>query len=521
MILIWLLVIPFAGGILAWMASRREPEGARWISLTALVVELFVVVYAWATAADGAGPWLLECRLQWIPSLGADFWLAMDGIGFVMVMLTAFLGIASVVCSWTEIRERIGFFHFNLMASLTGIVGVFLAMDLLLFYFFWEAMLIPMYFLIGVWGHERRIYAAVKFFIFTQAGGLLMLAAIIALYLVHGSLAEGYTFGYTALLDTTMDPRIGFWLMLGFFVAFAVKLPAFPFHTWLPDAHTQAPTAGSVILAGLLLKTGAYGLLRFAVPLFPDVASAYGWFAMLLGVIGIVYGAVMAFGQEDFKRMVAYTSVSHMGFVLLGVGAWNETALQGVMVQIVCHGISTGALFIIVGMLQERTGTRELSRFGGLWPQAPRMGGVTLVFALASLGLPGLGNFVGEFLILIGSYKTAPVLTIIAAGGLVLAAAYSLRMMQRVFFGPAESPFTITDLKPREMGMMAVLIAAIVWLGVYPQTLLKTSESAVRRAVFGMQAETVMSAEDTRSHIASRIVPGVPLGRDDSREDTP
>jgi NADH-quinone oxidoreductase subunit M len=274
-------------------------------------------------------PWLLEFRHAWMPSLGIGFFFALDGLSLLMVLLTLFLGMISVAISWTEIQERVGFFHFNLLWTLAGIIGVFTALDLFLFYFFWELMLIPMFFLIVIWGHENRVYAAIKFFLFTQLSSLLMLLAIVVLYFVHGKATGDYTFDYTRLLGTPVSGNLALFLMLGFGGAFAVKLPVFPFHTWLPDAHTEAPTAGSVVLAGLLLKTGAYGMLRFVVPLFPEAAVRVAPFAMALGVAGILYGAVLAFSQRDFKRLVAYTSVSHMGFVILGVFAWNELALQG------------------------------------------------------------------------------------------------------------------------------------------------------------------------------------------------
>ncbi len=398
----------------------------------------------------------------------------MDGLSLLMVMLTAFLGIMSVAASWTEIKGRVGFFHFNLMWSLAGIIGVFLSLDLFLFYFFWELMLVPMYFLIALWGHENRVYAAVKFFIFTQLSGLLMLAAILGLYFVHAGATGISTFDYSQLLGTTMSSTKAIFLMLGFVIAFIVKLPAIPFHTWLPDAHTEAPTAGSVILAGLLLKTGAYGLIRFAVPLFPQAAFAFAPVAMTLGVMGILYGAVLAFGQNDLKRLVAYTSVSHMGFVLLGVFAWNELALQGAVIQMICHGISTGALFIIVGALQERIHTRDLEDMGGFWTTAPRMGGVGLFFGLASLGLPGLGNFVGEFLVLLGAYKVSMPIAAVAAVGLVFATVYSLWMIQRTFFGPGKEGPGVLDLKLREMAVISLMIAVIVWIGLYPQPVMNT-----------------------------------------------
>lgn len=481
MILAWLIIILLTGGLLAWLLSRWNTLWPRYISLLALGVDSILAVVLWGRYFGQArfsseSSWLLaELNREWIPQLGISFHLAIDGLSLLLVVLTLFLGIMAVVASWTEVRERVGFFHFNLMWILAGIVGVFLSLDLFLFYFFWELMLVPMYFLIGIWGHENRIYAAIKFFIFTQAGGLLMLAAILGLYFIHGQNTGTYTFDYSQLLGTAMNSQTAMLLMLGFFIAFAVKLPVVPVHSWLPDAHTEAPTAGSVILAGLLLKTGAYGLIRFAVPLFPQAALDFAPVAMALGVIGILYGAILAFAQTDLKRLVAYTSISHMGFVLLGVFAANDLALQGAVIQILCHGISTGALFILAGALQERIHTRDLNRMGGFWSVAPRMGAVTLFFALASLGLPGLGNFLGEFLVLFGSYRSSVSLTVLAATGLVFATVYSLWIIQRVFHGPREHSLAFSDLSAREMAVMGVMIIAIVWLGLFPQPVLNTA----------------------------------------------
>jgi NADH-quinone oxidoreductase subunit M len=440
MMLVWLILIPLAGGAAAWVAGRN-PGRSRWISLIALGADLILGIFLLTRLGKdltirSTGAWALQFDLPWIPQLGIGFHLGMDGLSLVMVLLTVFLGIIAVLSAWTEIRERVGFFYFNLLWVLAGITGVFLALDLFLFYFFWELMLVPMYLIIAVWGHENRAAAAVKFFLFTQISGLLMLTAIVALYFIHGNNTGVYTFDYLKLLGTAVSPSTAGLLLMGFAAAFVVKLPAVPVHTWLPDAHTEAPTPGSVILAGLLLKTGAYGLIRFAVPLFPGAAAVFAPWAMVLAVIGILYGAVMAFAQQDLKRLVAYTSVSHMGFVLLGVSVWNELALKGVVVEMICHGISTGALFALVGLLQERIHTRDMARMGGLWATVPRMGAAMLFFSLASLGLPGLGNFVGEFLVLLGSFRVSMAATAAAALGLVVAAVYALWIVQRVLQGP-------------------------------------------------------------------------------------
>ena len=484
MILPWLILILLIGGVLAWAAGRWSTQAPRWIALGAFAIDGAIGLALWIAHGSDVhllanGAWMEEVEWDWIPQLGIHFHLALDGLSLLLLMLTFFLGIVAVLTSWNEIRAGIGFFHLNLLFVLAGITGVFLAVDLFLFYFAWELMLVPMYFLIAVWGHEHRLYAAVKFFLFTQLSGLLMLIAILALYFVHHRQTGTYTFEYAALLGTPMSPDTAMWLMLGFFVAFAVKLPMVPLHTWLADAHTEAPTAGSVILAGLLLKTGAYGMLRFVVPLFPGAAHEFAPIAMVLAVIGIVYGAVLAFGQADLKRLVAYTSISHLGFVLLGIFAWNELALQGAVVGMLCHGISTGALFIVVGQLQERLHTRELDRMGGLWTTVPSLSGAGMFFALASMGLPGLGDFVGEFLVLLGTYQVSIGLTVVAAIGILMSTLYALRLVQRAFHGVNVHQWVLPDLAVREVLILAPMIATLLWLGLYPQVVLDTFEPAL------------------------------------------
>ncbi len=485
MMLFWLIAVLLVGGLLAWVAGKANAAAARWISLAALTVDLVLVVLLWTRSPGvrlhlaGNERWMAELARPWIPAFGIGFHLGMDGLSYLMVALTVVLGFLAVGVSWTEIEERVGFFHFNLLWILAGVIGVFLALDLFLFYFFWEVMLIPMYFLIAIWGHENRIYASIKFFLFTQASGLLMFLAILGLYFIHGRATGTYTFDYEALLGTPVSGAAAMWLMLGFFAAFAVKLPAVPFHTWLPDAHTEAPTAGSVVLAGLMLKTGAYGLLRFAVPLFPEASARFAPVAMALGVAGIIYGALLAFGQTDLKRLVAYTSVSHLGFVLLGIYAWNALALQGVVMQMICHGLSTGGLFMLVGMLSERIHTRDLRKMGGLWATAPRMGAVGLFLAMASLGLPGLGNFVAEILVLVGAFQASVVLTVLATCGLVAATIYSLRIVARAFHGENTHSWKIPDLGVRDMAVLAVTLIFLVWLGLYPRPVLDTAAPAL------------------------------------------
>lgn len=480
MILIWLILILMGGGLLSLMLGQWNKTLPRWIALFVLFAGFLGLVSLWIEKYQLAETWLVNYKTEWIPSFGITFHLAIDGLSLILITLTFFMGILAVLCSWDDIKERVGFYHFNLLWILAGISGVFMAMDLFLFYFFWEVMLIPMYFLIGIWGSENRVYAAYKFFIFTQASGLLMFLAILGLYFIHGRNTGIYTYNYFELLGTALPGNTGIWLMMGFLIAFIVKLPLVPFHSWLPDAHGEAPTAGSLILAALLLKTGAYGIMRFALPLFPQAAVDLAPWVMLLGVIGIIYGAIMAYSQTDLKRLVAYTSVSHMGFVVLGIFAFTELALQGVVMQLVTHAISTGALFVLAGMLKERLHTRDINSMGGLWKQMPKMGVLGMLFAMASLGLPGLGSFIAEFLILLGAFKANAWLTIIATLGLVFSAIYSLRIVQKIFLGPAENKQPVHDLTWREMFILASLTISIIWLGLYPQPVINTSKPMVK-----------------------------------------
>ncbi len=484
MILFYLIIILLTGGLLAWIAGRWNTLLPRIISLAVLLANLLLIVSVYMNHdATIEKSWWISYRTNWIPSFGISLHLAIDGLSMLLLMLTYFIGILSVLISWKEINKSAGFFHFNILWILSGITGVFLSLDLFLFYFFWELMLVPMYFLISIWGHENRLYASYKFFLYTQASGLLMFISILALYFIHARNTGIYSFDYNDLIGTTLSLPVAFLLMLGFLVAFLVKLPAVPLHNWLPDAHTEAPTAGSLILAGLLLKTGAYGLLRFVLPLFPEASIHFAPVGMLLGVIGILYGAKLAFAQTNLKRLVAYTSVSHMGFVLLGVYAFNELAYQGVIMQMIAHAISTGALFIIVGQLYERIHTQEMSKMEGFWHQTPVMGAIGLIFSMASLGLPGMGNFIAEFFILAGTYKANITMTCLASLGLIGATIYSLRIMQKVFYGKENPNFKIQDLSLREKLISASLVITILYLGLFPQRIFKTSENVVLNTV--------------------------------------
>ncbi|MBW3731710.1 NADH-quinone oxidoreductase subunit M [Aeromonas dhakensis] len=490
MTLLWILLIPFIGGLLCWQTERFGEYFVRWVALLSMSACLLLACAIWwsgdftLSAQGGVSAWVAELQLPWIPRFGISLHLAVDGLSLLMVILTCFIGVLAILCSWKEIVQRIGFFHLNLLWILGGVLGVFMALDLFLFFFFWEMMLVPMYFLIALWGHsvtdgKSRINAATKFFIYTQVSGLIMLVAILGLVLTHHAATGVFTFDYQDLLNTPMSEGVQWLLMLGFFIAFAVKMPLVPLHGWLPDAHSQAPTAGSVDLAGILLKTAAYGLLRFALPLFPEASAEFAPYAMVLGLIGIVYGAIVAFAQTDIKRLVAYTSISHMGFVMIAIYSGSELALQGAVVQMIAHGLSAAGLFILCGQLYERLHTRDLRLMGGLWGRLRYLPGVMLFFSVASLGMPGTGNFVGEFLILIGSFQVAPVLTIIATFGLVLASVYSLIMLQRACFGTPKDESVLKGLDSRELVMMMTIAGLLVLLGVYPQPVLDTAGNSL------------------------------------------
>lgn len=510
--LTWLILIPFIGGFLSWQAERFGTRAPRFVAVASMLVLFAMTVKLWlmhdysiAALAAGQTQWVEEYQVNWIPRFGISFHLALDGLSLLMMLLTAFLGVLAVICSWTEVKRKIGFFHLNLLWIIGAVVGVFLSIDMFLFFFFWEMMLIPMYFLISLWGHRSaegkgRVDAATKFFIYTQSSGLLLFLAIVGLVFVHYQQTQVLTFDYAALRNTQMDPTTEMVLMLGFFIAFAVKFPVVPFHGWLPDAHSQAPTAGSVDLAGILLKTAAYGMLRFAIPFFPHASQEIAPIAMWLGVFGIIYGAFVAFSQDDIKRLIAYTSISHMGFVLIGIYSFNQIALQGVVVQMIAHGISAAGLFILSGQLYERLNTRDLTKMGGLSSRISGLPPIAMFFAAASLGLPGLGNFVGEFLILLGTFKVDQVVAIFATSGLVLGAVYSLIMIQRALHGASQGDEPIAGINVRELIMMLSLMILLVWLGFYPQPILDTSAA-------------VMNNIDQLMHSAQSVPSAVPAAQ--------
>ena len=479
-LLAWPLV---AGGLVLLVPAAR----AKYVALFASLVEFAVSVPLWwAFVPDGGMQFLAD--YAWIAPWGIRYTVGIDGISLFLVLLTTFLMPLSVLASWSYITKRERGFYALLLVLTTGMIGVFVALDLFLFYVMWEVMLIPMYFIIGVWGGENRLYAAIKFFIYTMFGSLLMLVALLVLY-VHAGRATGtYSFGYAHLLGIAGAlGSLGWWLFGAFFLAFAIKVPMFPFHTWLPDAHVEAPTAGSVILAGILLKMGAYGFLRFALPFFPTVAlsDTVQGVIVTLSLIGIIYGGLVAMVQPDFKKLIAYSSVAHLGFVMLGIWALTLQSVQGALMVMINHGISTGALFFLVGMIYERRHSRLIDAYGGIARVVPLFAAILTVVSLSSIGLPGTNGFVGEFLVLVGAFRTYPVAAALATTGVIIAAAYLLWALQRVLFNPLDKHENekLTDLTPRELAVLIPLLACIVWIGVYPKPLLTRMEPAARQLI--------------------------------------
>jgi NADH-quinone oxidoreductase subunit M len=442
------------------------------VSELALTGWLYASWQALAGVPTGMPGYLLLEDAAWIPAFGIRYTLGLDGISLLMVMLTSFTFCVALAVSWYAVKERIALFLALMLVMEAGIMGVFLALDLALFYLFWEIMLIPMFFLIGIWGHGRKLYSTIKFFLFTMFGSLLMLLAIIALHLLYATQSGVTTFALQELLHTRLPFDTQLWLFAAFFLAFAIKFPLFPLHTWLPDAHTDAPTAGSIVLAGLLLKTGSYGLIRFGYPLFPQAAQAFTPLFYTLALIGIFYASLIAFAQTDMKRLVAYSSIAHMGYIAIGIAAWQPVALSGSILQMTSHGVTTGALFCLIGMLDERAHTRDIAAFGGLWGKIPRWSFFFLLFSITSIGVPGLNSFVGEFLILAGTFTTNPLVAALAFTGIVLPLIYMVRLLQETLFQKERQPLELHDLDLREMTVLATLLLLNIWVGVHPAPLL-------------------------------------------------
>ena len=486
-ILTSLIALPLAGAILLLFVRGDEEQSAPAVRKIALTISLLVFAESlllWSRFNPASGDFQFVERHAWIPAFGIDYFIGVDGISLLLLVLTGFLTPLALLSSWGSVHKKTKAFSIFVLLLESAMMGVFVSLDLFLFYVFWDAMLVPMYFLIGIWGYERRVYAAIKFILYTMTASVLMLLAILGMAALHASTHGGqYSFDLLKLYELNVPSHLQIWFFLAFAVAFAVKVPLFPFHTWLPDAHVEAPTAGSVILAGVMLKMGTYGLVRFAFPLFPLAANFFAPYIATLAVIGIIYGALVAMVQPDMKKLVAYSSVSHLGFVVLGICAMNTQGVQGAVYQMLNHGISTGGLFLIVGMLSDRRHTRVIAEFGGLKKVMPRLVAAFLIVTLSSIGLPGLNGFVGEFLILLGAFRYDPRLAAFAATGVILSATYMLWMFQRVNYGPVsnEKNATLADLRPREWAVIVPIIAIAILMGVVPNLFLRPIEPAVER----------------------------------------
>ena len=485
-----LVFLPALGALGLLVIPRSRNSALLQAALSVALLTFLQSLWILYRFDPNLGEMQLVERLAWIPAYGIDYFVGIDGLSLFLVLLTTFLGPITILASWT-IRERIKEYLFFMLLLETGMLGALVALDLFLFYVFWEVMLVPMYFLIGVWGGPRRIYAAVKFVIYTMAGSLLMLVGIIFLATRNFQVTQSLTFDLLRIAHLHLPYDEQMWLFLAFALSFAIKVPLFPLHTWLPDAHVEAPTAGSVILAAILLKMGTYGFLRFAIPLFPEAALAAAPFIAALALTGIIYGAMVAMMQEDLKKLVAYSSVSHLGFVMLGLFTFNLQGIQGALYQMLNHGLSTGALFLIVGMIYERRHARMIDDFGGLWKQLPVFSSFFLVVTLSSIGLPGLNGFVGEFLILLGAFEVSPLWAAAAASGVVLGAIYMLWMFRRVVFGPLDRPENqrLQDLNSREIFMLAPIVGLIFFMGIYPQPFLSRMKSSVRLVIQRVESQ--------------------------------
>ena len=491
-----LLILPLLGAI---PVALLPAPAAKRVAMVVTLLEFVISIGLWWAYDPGTAGMQMTAAVPWIPRWGISYSVGIDGISLFMVLLSTALMPLSVLGSWRYITERERLYYILLLLLETGLLGVFLSLDLFVFYLFFELMLIPMYFIIGIWGGANRLYAAIKFFIYTFAGSLLMLVAIVVLAWRVGEMTGVLSFSYQHILENAW--RLGSispWLFAAFAIAFAIKVPIFPLHTWLPDAHVEAPTAGSVLLAGVMLKIGTYGFLRFAVPFFPDVAlsPAVTTLIVTLAVIGIVYGALVAMVQPDVKKLVAYSSVSHLGFVMLGIWAGTLQSIQGALMVMIGHGLATGALFFLIGMLYERRHTRMIDAYGGLAKVVPVLALLFTVVALASIGLPGLSGFIGEFLVLLGSFGSHPWATGIATTGVIFAAAYLLWALQRIFFNRLDKPDNegLLDLSARELAVILPLIAGIVWLGLYPGPVLRRMEPAARQYLELTQPREAASA---------------------------
>ncbi len=486
-----ILFTPLVGALVLLFVPKRQEDAIRWIANITVAVGFLVSLPLWFRY-DSANPdFQFVERLPWIPSIGAEYFLGVDGFSVLLILLTTLMGVIAVLSSWTAIQMRVKEYYIFLLMLQTGMIGAFVSLDFLLFFLFWEVMLVPMYFLIGIWGSDNRLYSAIKFFLFTLVGSVVMLLGILAVYFYNHSVTGVYTFDVTQFHQLSIPADMQWWIFLAFFLGFAVKVPMFPFHTWLPDAHTDAPTAGSVILAAVLLKMGTYGFIRFSLPILPEGTAAFVPLVAALSIIGIVYGALVAMAQRDWKRLVAYSSVSHMGMVMLGMFALTPVGITGSIVQQLNHGISTGALFLIVGIVYERRHTRLISEYGGLSKIMPVYAAVFLVMTMSSIGLPTLNGFIGEILILQGVFVVQKTWAFFAASGIVLGAAYMLWLYQRTMFGTVDNPKNenLPDLTMREFVTFVPLLVLAVWIGLYPKPFLDRLETSVDKVMMRVDSD--------------------------------
>jgi NADH-quinone oxidoreductase subunit M len=490
-----IVFLPLVGAVIILGLRREYPAAIRGCALVIMLLTFAVALGLFVAFDATVAQMQFSEQVSWIGSLGIAYHLGVDGISLPLVLLTTLLSPLALLEAWHSVETKVKEFAVCMLLLETGMLGVFLALDLFLFFIFWEAMLIPMYFLIGIWGGERRIYATVKFVLYTMAGSAVMLVGILALYFLNAQHSGQLSFD---LLDLYRLPLSLGWqklLFLAFFLSFAIKVPLFPFHTWLPDAHVEAPTAGSVILAGVLLKMGTYGFLRFCLPLFPQATAAYAPWISVLAVLGILYGALVAMVQPDAKKLIAYSSVSHLGFVMLGIFSGTMAGVQGSVIQMVNHGLSTGALFLLVGMLYERRHTRLIADYGGLWRQVPVFAVFFLIVMFSSIGLPGLNGFVGEFLILLGTFEAHRTFAVLAALGVILGAVYMLWLYQRVMFGDLtqEENRRLTDLSGREIALLVPLLVLMFWIGIYPNTFLRKMDAASAQLLEQMRSKPLVA----------------------------
>jgi NADH-quinone oxidoreductase subunit M len=508
-LLSWLIGIPLLTGVALLLVPGASAAVLRILALVGAVATFVISFIAWQRFDPSSAAMQLEEQRVWIEAIGASYHVGIDGLSLVLVMLTTVLTPLALLGTAASIKERSREFLAFMLLLEAAMIGVFVALDLLLFYIFWEAMLIPMALLIGIWGGPRRIYAAVKFFLYTMAGSVLMLVAILYMVWIGRGELGHVTFDLIELQSLVFTPGLERWLFLAFILAFAIKVPMFPFHTWLPDAHVEAPTAGSVILAGVLLKMGTYGMLRFCLPLFPGAATALAPVLIWLALVGIIYGALMAMAQDDLKKLVAYSSVSHMGWIVLGLFALNSTGFEGGLLQMVNHGVNTGALFLLVGMVYDRAHSRMIADFGGVARTMPVFATMAMIFTLASIGLPGTNGFVGEFSILVGAFKARWLYAVIAGFGIILGAVYMLSMYKRVFFGKvSELTSGLRDIGAREIAALVPLVALVFWLGVAPNSWLDPARASLRALALDMADKRMVQEALTPEQVVTRVQGG-------------